>query len=115
VGYDLHITRADHWVEGESAPIEINEWLTYVIGDSEMRLDNVAEAEVEDGFLQMQKTGIAVWIAYSGHGRNGNKAWFDYRDGNVVVKNPDKEIIGKMRKIAMAMKARVMGDDGETY
>jgi hypothetical protein len=42
-------------------------------------------------------------------------AWFDYRHGEVVVKNPDDEILGKMRQIAERMGAKVIGDEGESY
>jgi hypothetical protein len=115
MGYDVHITRAEHWVESDSAPISLDEWLGYVAGDPEMRLDNFAEAEVEGHVLRYENEGLAVWTAYSGHGLKGNMAWFDYRDGRVVVKNPDDEILGKMRRIASALRAKVIGDEGERY
>jgi hypothetical protein len=116
VGYDVHITRAGHWTEGESAPILLEEWLRYVAGDPEMRLDNFAEADVGGGeVLRYENNGLAVWTTYSGHGAKGNMAWFDYQRGNVVVKNPDDEILGKMRRIASALGAKGMGDEGELY
>ena len=59
--------------------------------------------------------GLAVWAAYSGHDPQGNQAWFDWRDGRIVVKNPDQEILAKMRQVAAHFRARVMGDDGEEY
>lgn len=42
-------------------------------------------------------------------------AWFDYRDGCIVVKNPDEEIRRKMYFIASALGALVQGDEGERY
>ena len=45
----------------------------------------------------------------------GNKALFDHTEGRITVKNPDAEIIDKMRRIASALDARVVGDDGEEY
>jgi hypothetical protein len=42
-------------------------------------------------------------------------AWFDYRRSRVVVKSPDDEILGKMRQIASALGAKVIGDEGELY
>ena len=42
-------------------------------------------------------------------------AWFSYRDGEITVKDPDREISRKMFTIAVALKARVQGDEGETY
>jgi hypothetical protein len=113
MGYDVHITRAEHWTESESTPITIDEWLGYLAGDTEMRLDNIAEAEVEGSTLRYENDGLAVWTAYGGHGLKGYMAWFDFYRGEVVVKNPDDEILGKMRRIASALKAKVMGDEGE--
>ena len=40
MGYDVHITRAEHWTESDSTPIGLDEWLSYVGSDPEMRLDN---------------------------------------------------------------------------
>jgi hypothetical protein len=115
MGYDLHITRAADWSESETIPIALEEWLAYVASDTEMRLDNVAEAEVDGQVLRLEGAGIAVWTAFSGHGVGGNMAWFHYFDGNVDVKNPDREILGKMLQIAERLGATVQGDDGEQY
>ena len=115
MGYDVHITRAEHWIESESNPITLDEWLTYVASDPEMRLDNFAEAEVNGEILRVENDGLTVWTAYTGHGLNGNMAWFDHRDGSVVVKNPDDEILSKMRHIAEVFRANVIGDEGEFY
>jgi hypothetical protein len=41
--------------------------------------------------------------------------WFDFRQGNVVVKNPDTEVLRKMWSLAQALSANVQGDDGEGY
>jgi len=42
-------------------------------------------------------------------------AWFDYRNGWIVVKNPDEEIRAKMKQIAKVLSAKVFGDEGEEY
>ena len=42
-------------------------------------------------------------------------AWFHYSNGNVDVKNPDRQILGKMLRIADRLGANVQGDDGEPY
>ncbi len=115
MGYDIHITRAAHWTESEGSPISLDEWLGYVARDSEMRFDGFAEARVGEDILWVESEGLAVWTAYSRHGIRGNMAWFDYRHGEVVVKNPDDEILGKMRQIAERMGAKVIGDEGESY
>lgn len=116
MGYDVHITRADDWTDSANAPVALAEWLSYVAGDPEMRLDGVAVAHVAgQQALAYESAGLAVWIAYSGHDVGGNRAWFDWYEGRVVVKNPDAEILDKMKRIAAALGARVVGDDDESY
>ena len=115
MGYDVHITRADDWTESQTRPIALDEWTGYITSDPEMRLDNSAEADVEGNVISYENEGLAVWTEYSGHGVNGNMAWFDYREGRIVVKNPDEEILGKMKQIAEELKGRVIGDEGERY
>jgi hypothetical protein len=115
MGYDIRITRAENWTESDSNPITLDEWLRYLDGDPEMRLDYFAEADVGGGILRYENNRLAVWTAYSGHGVKGNMAWFDYRRGRVVVKNPDDEILGKMQRIASTLSAKVVGDEGECH
>ena len=116
MGYDIHITRASHWTDSEKAPISLDEWKSYIATDPEMRLDNFAEATTTAGeTLWIESEGIAVWNAYSGHEKDGNMAWFSHWRGAIKVKNPDEEILEKMRKIAHTLGAKVIGDEGELY
>jgi hypothetical protein len=39
----------------------------------------------------------------------------DFRDGEIVVKNPDEATVARMIAAARRLGARVEGDDGETY
>jgi hypothetical protein len=115
MGYDLHITRAEDWTESETFPIGLEEWLDHVASDPEMRLDNHAEVEIDGHAIRLESEGVAVWTAFSGHGVGGNMAWFSYHSGNVVVKNPDRQNLGKMLQVADHLGASVQGDDGEKY
>ncbi len=116
MGYDIHITRAKSWLDASTQPILLEEWLEYLRSDPEMRLDGRAEARTSEGeTVGYENAGLAVWVAYSQDGKDGNHAWFDFRDGRVVVKNPDSEIRRKMSRIAAHFSARVEGDDGEEY
>ena len=114
MGYDIHITRKQDWFEDEPQ-ISAEEWSAYIASDPSMRLDGYAEASTPDGVLRYENDGLAVWIGYSRHGAGGNMAWFDFRNGDVVIKNPDPEILKKMWSVAQALKAKVQGDEGETY
>jgi hypothetical protein len=94
MGCDVHITRVDDWTESETAPIQLEEWIAYVRSDPEKRLDGHADASLGSGeSWGMRTKGLAVWAAYSGHGRSGNMAWFDHRRGQIIVKNPAEEIL----------------------
>ena len=115
MGYDIYITRKENWFD-EEPQISLDEWRSLVASDSEMCLDGHAEAKLSGGaVLGMESDGLAVWTVYPRNVVDGNMAWFDYRAGNVVVKNPDAAILGKMWRIAQRLHARVQGDDCEFY
>ncbi|MGO9045869.1 MAG: hypothetical protein ACLQFW_03125 [Xanthobacteraceae bacterium] len=119
MGYDLHITRKKNWdgFEDEHGPeISLDEWIAMVRADAEMRLDGFCEVRLPHGkVFRLDRPSIAVWTAWSHHSKAGDTAWFDLRDGNVVVKNPDREIRRKMWRLAERLQAKVQGDDGEYY
>ncbi len=116
MGYDVRITRKQDWWDDNGPEIGLAEWIAVVKADREMRLDGFAETSVGDGqTLRIENPGLSVWMSYSGHGKNGNMARFDFRNGDVVVKNPDAEILQKMWSLAQALSARVQGEEGELY
>ena len=116
MGYDVHITKAADWVDSSENPITLEEWLSFVENDPEMRHDGYAEAESPDGdMIRYENEGLSVWIRYTKHRYDGGMAWFDYGEGNITVKNPDSEILAKMYKIAQEFGAIVQGDEGEIY
>ena len=97
-------------------PISLDEWKKYVTYDPEMRMDNYAEATTPAGeTLRIDEEGLAVWTEYSRHCIGGNMAWFAHWRGAIMVKNPDQEILDKMKRIAQALGAQVIGDEGERY
>ena len=117
MGYDLHIVRRQNWFDEDATKdISLQEWVNYVNGDADMRLDNYAAATTIEGEKTITVSeGLSVWTAYSKDGINGNHAWFGYYEGCIAVKNPDDEIIKKMVEISIKLNAKVQGDDGEFY
>ena len=99
MGYDLHITRADHWAENDKSKITAQEWLAVIKSDPELRLAGY------------NGPYFAIW---NGPSRYADP-WFDWFDGNISTKNPDKPIVAKMIDIAGRLGAKVQGDDGEVY
>ena len=105
MGYDFHVARR------EGKPITEAEWRTYVAGDPEFELTGAAETPTPEGILRYENPGLSCWRSHPG----GEVVWFDFRQGQVVVKNPDEPTIGKMLIVARALDARVEGDEGEIY
>ena len=113
MGYDLHITRRRKWwAAGEGGEIAEAEWRAVVESDAELRLVEAAEQELPGGaVLAYTNPGLAEW---TGHPEE-EVVWFDYRRGNVVVKDPDEVTVSKMKELARRLGAAVQGDDGEFY
>lgn len=99
MGYDVHITRAQHWSENDGHWITTEEWLDVVRNDPELSLDG------NNGPY------FANWNSQS----TLDDPWLDWFDGNIYTKNPDDSVVDKMIAIARRLGARVQGDDGEVY
>jgi hypothetical protein len=98
LGYDLHITRAEEWVESEESPITPDEWLAVASNDPDL--------------FAMPENG-ETFFAFGE--RENPHAWFDWFEGNVFTKNPNRATLEKMLQLARNLNARVQGDDGELY
>src|SRR6516162_6247516 len=101
MGYDVHITRADHWTESERRPIAAEEWLALVERDSELAIDPRDNGPY-----------FALWLA---HWVDGDHPWFDWFKGEIHTKNPSRKTLSKMLELARQLGAIVQGDEGEVY
>jgi hypothetical protein len=99
MGYDVHITRAENWVDNDDHKIEASEWLALIESDPDLRLAGYNGPH------------FAIW---DGHPVE-DEAWLDWRGGNIETKNPDDPLLRKMIEIAGRLDAKVQGDDGEFY
>jgi len=117
MGYELHIVRNDEWWDDDAGGgILFEEWSSLVDADDSMRMDGFAEVTSSDGGkLRVENEGLTVWTGYQGNIEGGNQAWFDFRNGRIVFKNPDQEILKKMLEIAGTLNAKIVGDEGEEY
>jgi hypothetical protein len=100
MGYDIHITRAPNWFDNAGYEISLQEWLELVSSDPELSLDT------ENGSY------CATWSGQCSYPWGG---WFDWFEGNIYTKNPDRCIIAKMLQLAVSLNAKVQGDGGEVY
>jgi len=98
MGYDLHVTRADTWLESEAAPITFDEWEAFLLTDRSLRADAEASAD------------SVVW---ADHPNEPSPIW--WYEGEVRCKNPDEATVAKLVAIAERLGAHVVGDDGEEY
>lgn len=101
MGYEIHITRASSWLESDQNPITTQEWLSLVETDPELMID-----KRDNGPF------FALWLSKS---LEGDHPWFDWSEGAINTKNPDRIILAKALEIAKQLKAQVQGDEGEVY
>jgi hypothetical protein len=117
MGYEVHITRRQHWLDEGSPSIELGEWLKLVQSDPEMQYEGPtkeAALVTANSTISPEEPGLAVWRTYSKHGPDA-VALFSHYDGNVTASNPDEEILRKVWQLAHRLKAKVQGADGEVY
>jgi hypothetical protein len=108
MGYDVRIERRNQ--AGERLALTLDEWLRVVNEDPHLRLDGFAEVHSPKGeVIRYENKGLAVWTAHS----SKLEVRFDYRNGKIVVTNPDAEVLAKMRSVAAKLGARVRGEEGE--
>lgn len=100
MGWEVHMTRADDWSQSAQRPITADEWLAVVAADPELRIN-----EANGPYL-------AVWSGPCSYPDGG---WFEWADGCVSTKHPDRAVLGKILHLAARLGARVQGDDGEEY
>ena len=99
MGYDVHITRAEHWADNEGVEISPDEWLHIIQADPEL--------------LPVPENGeyFVIWRGSTKY----TETWFNWSDGNITTKYPDRATLRKMLQLATALGAKVQGDDGEVY
>ncbi len=90
------------WTEPDSESILPHEWLAVIQADPELTID-LCNGQY-----------FAVWNP-DGEFSKSAHAWFDWDDGNIYTSNPDAATLVKLRQLAQILKAKIQGDDGETY
>src|SRR5438270_9679274 len=99
MGYDFHITRAEHWADSERTPITAAEWLALVAADPELTIDPRDNGPY-----------FSLWL---GHWTGADHPWLDWHRGEIFTKHPDRKTLSKLLGIAGQFGATVQGDEGE--
>lgn len=79
MGYDLHITRSEFWANNDENQISAQEWLEIVKDDPEL----IPSPEHGEYFV--------IWRGTSSY----PETWFNWKDGNIYTKNPDRATLLK--------------------
>ena len=98
MGYDIHVTRREHWSDEGDPQISLQEWLEYVATDSEITADP-QNPEPENSLVHLRGEEWPLW-------------WYE---GELCTKNPDESVILKLAQVARRLDARVLDDDDEIY
>jgi len=99
MAYDLHITRAGSWMFNDGYEIPVEEWASIIEQDPELIFDQ----------------GGGICFAYWRGDYAPEDAWFDWFEGNIFAKSPDRTTVAKMLDIASWLGAQVQDDDGMVY
>jgi hypothetical protein len=106
LGYDLHVVRTADWLDASSNPIskgEIDHLITF---------DATLEWSKEDFVDMKNETGETT--RYYMIEWNGVSCFWWYRD-QIVCSSADEAQTAKLLRIARALSAFLVGDDGEKY
>jgi hypothetical protein len=99
MGYDFHITRAEHWINSNENPISAQEWLEIIKEDPDL----IPSTEHGEYFV--------IWRGTTQY----PETWFNWQDGHIYTKNPDKATLRKLYQMAQRLEAHLLGDDGEIW
>lgn len=106
MAYDLHVVRTADWVDAATNPISKDEVDHLITSDPTL-------AWSDRDFVEM-KSEAGETTRYWMIERNGVSCFYWYRD-QIVGSGMDEVQIGKLLRIAAALNAFLMGDDGERY
>ncbi|MFI1398475.1 hypothetical protein [Streptomyces sp. NPDC020681] len=70
MGYELHMTRASHWLDSDECPITLHEWIEFAHASAALR---------EDGYLDLRSVGRQPMFTWSSGGAAVGLHWFEGR------------------------------------
>lgn len=100
MGYELHITRAEIFLDSESNPITFDEWMTFAAASQDLA---TGSAMKNPYYGLVSESGLATWLQWSDH------------QVSVGASGADGSLISAIVKVAGELSAKVQGDDLEWY
>jgi hypothetical protein len=109
MGYNVYITRAEHWLSRKEHPISEVDWQALLHSDTTLVTSDTDHytRRTKDG--TQERFPLVLWTAHP------DQPPFLFMDGAVHIKSPDDETVQKMVEMARILKARVIGEEGEFY
>lgn len=102
MGYDFRITRKSSWSDADGKVIQVDEWLT--LAGSIAELEPISEVSVPSD-----------WHTHLWQGHPEYRPFFELRSGDIVFRGTDPATLGFALKLARALDARIVGEEGEPY
>jgi|ERR1035438_9153520 hypothetical protein len=106
MGYDLHVVRTSDWLDAEKSSITREDVFRLVASDPELEWSKTDNIDMQEKNGNTVRFPVISWRAVS--------CFWWYQD-QIICKNPDPAQMAKLIRIADALKAQVIGDDGEKY
>jgi hypothetical protein len=106
MAYDLHIVRTEDWTDAASAPITKQDVDALIAADAELAWSTSDYVDMKDESEGSTRYYMIEW--------RGQSCFWWYQD-EVRCAGPDEAQTVKLVEMARALKARVVGDDGEVY
>lgn len=101
MGYDLHITRADAWLESESAPITRQEWQDFARSHPTLVEAGSAEIGAEPVYDCVDASGLVAALSW--------------QEDHIYVYGFNGDQPAALLDIASKLDAELFGDDDERY
>lgn len=99
----VHISRRAEPLDEPGPAISAAEWIRAASREGDFRSPGDAETEGVGPFAR-------VWV-----GHPGGPVCFDWRDGDVEVRDPDQATLVRMKTLAIGLAANVFSETGEVF
>lgn len=106
MAYDLHVVRSSHWMDARSSPITKIDVDALIDGDPELAWSGEDFVDMADESGNVTRYYMILW--------NGLPCFWWFRD-QILCSGPDDVQLVKLVRIANALSAHVVEDDGEGY
>lgn len=106
MGYDLHVARTKDWTQSSHSPITKQQVDDLIANDPELEWSTNDYVDMKDQTGATSRYYMICW--------RGIPCFWWYRD-KIECSDPDEIQQLKLTKIAQALEAFVIGDDGERY